>query len=62
MLFQTAVGIMMAVVMPLRFVSIMLFSKAKARALYYRKTYTVDMGAGAIFMLLGLHILHTLWP
>lgn len=60
---MVGVGVMMAVVMPLWFVPVsLLFSTAKARALYYRKAYIVDMGAGVIFMLLGLHILHTLWP
>lgn len=57
-----SVGIMMALIMPLWFVPVsLLFSTAKARALYYRKAHWVDMGAGIIFTLLSLHILHSLW-
>lgn len=56
------VGIMMALIMPLWFVPVsLLFSTARARALYYRKACWVDMGAGIIFTLLSLHILHSLW-
>lgn len=57
-----AVGSMMALIMPLWFVPVsLLFSTASARALYYRKAHWVDMGAGIIFTLLSLHILHSLW-
>lgn len=57
-----AVGIMMVLIMPLWFVPVsLLFSTGKARALYYRKAHWVDIGAGIIFTLLSLHILHTLW-